>query len=215
MTRSEFVALLPAGRGNMYRCPAHSDRSASLGVSEGREGRILLKCFAGCTPEQIVGALGLAMRDLFPQGAQTTRPVRKIRFRPLTQIEDPIETVEAALAREIHNVQGEEAALLGYVPPLISRHENEARRRVQRQLSVQLSRVPAPWYEVEPHSLDPLWKVCVRQALLEKAATAGIDLRWLASKVAHLPRAQCAVLDRAAALLHEIGVNPTERQEVA
>ena len=46
-------------------CPAHDDREPSLSVSEGDEGKVLLKCFAGCETEEIVDALDLKMRDLF------------------------------------------------------------------------------------------------------------------------------------------------------
>ena len=56
-----------AGRGYSARCPAHKDRSASLSVAEGRDGRALVKCFAGCEPLAIVHALGLEMADLFPE----------------------------------------------------------------------------------------------------------------------------------------------------
>src|SRR5215213_5321 len=48
-------------------CPAHEDREPSLSVAEGDDGRALLKCFAGCDTENIVGALGLEMKDLFEQ----------------------------------------------------------------------------------------------------------------------------------------------------
>jgi putative DNA primase/helicase len=53
------------GRGAASCCPAHDDRSPSLSICEGADGRILLKCFAGCSPEAIVAALGLQMSDLF------------------------------------------------------------------------------------------------------------------------------------------------------
>jgi hypothetical protein len=46
-------------------CPAHDDTEPSLSVSEGEDGRALIKCFAGCTPERITAALGLRMGDLF------------------------------------------------------------------------------------------------------------------------------------------------------
>ena len=49
----------------MARCPAHDDQTASLSVSSGNDGRILLKCHAGCSAQQIVGAMGLTMRDLY------------------------------------------------------------------------------------------------------------------------------------------------------
>jgi hypothetical protein len=36
------------GKGYMAKCPAHADRRASLSISEGRDGRVLLHCHAGC-----------------------------------------------------------------------------------------------------------------------------------------------------------------------
>lgn len=51
--------LKPTRRGHYWtaRCPAHNDRRASLSVSEGREGRVLVKCHAGCSFEAIRAAL--------------------------------------------------------------------------------------------------------------------------------------------------------------
>ena len=46
-------------------CPAHEDREPSLSVTEGDDGRVLVKCFAGCDTENVVAALGLEMSDLF------------------------------------------------------------------------------------------------------------------------------------------------------
>lgn len=48
------------------RCPAHDDKRASLGVRELDDGRVLLHCFSGCGVEDVVGAAGLALADLFP-----------------------------------------------------------------------------------------------------------------------------------------------------
>jgi len=47
-------------------CPAHDDSSPSLSVRERDDGCVLLKCHAGCSVAQIVGALGLNLTDLFP-----------------------------------------------------------------------------------------------------------------------------------------------------
>lgn len=47
-------------------CPAHGDRNPSLSVRELDDGKVLLKCWAGCSAEEIVSALGLHLRDLFP-----------------------------------------------------------------------------------------------------------------------------------------------------
>ena len=61
-----------SGSGWTARCPAHEDKKASLSVSEGVDGRVLIKCFAGCTAEAIVYAVGLEMGDLFPEDARAT-----------------------------------------------------------------------------------------------------------------------------------------------
>lgn len=56
-----------SGRGWVACCPAHDDRDPSLSIDEGQDGRVLLKCHAGCSTEAIVGALGLDVKDLFPE----------------------------------------------------------------------------------------------------------------------------------------------------
>lgn len=48
-------------------CPAHEDRSPSLSVKDAGDGRILLKCFAGCETENVLGALGLTFEDVMPE----------------------------------------------------------------------------------------------------------------------------------------------------
>lgn len=63
---AELVNARRAGRGRWAaRCPAHEDGSPSLSISEGRDGRVLLNCFAGCSLTSILEALNLSIRDLF------------------------------------------------------------------------------------------------------------------------------------------------------
>ena len=47
-------------------CPAHDDKSPSLGIRETADGRVLVHCFAGCAVHEIVSAVGLDASDLFP-----------------------------------------------------------------------------------------------------------------------------------------------------
>lgn len=54
------------GRGVVARCPAHEDKTASLSVTVGRNGGILLNCFGGCESADVVRALGLEFKDLYP-----------------------------------------------------------------------------------------------------------------------------------------------------
>jgi hypothetical protein len=77
--------LHETGSGWSARCPGHEDRKASLSVSEGEAGRVLLKCHAGCDHKKIVAALGLEESDLFdgdekrPAAATKAVPPKKPR----------------------------------------------------------------------------------------------------------------------------------------
>ncbi len=56
-------------------CPAHDDKTPSLAITEAGDGTVLLRCWAGCTAAEIVTAIGLELRDLFPGNDQ--RPQRR------------------------------------------------------------------------------------------------------------------------------------------
>jgi hypothetical protein len=63
-------AALPGGRrvgGSwLFRCPVHEDRRPSLGVRELADGKLLVRCYAGCATADVLQALGLRFGDLFP-----------------------------------------------------------------------------------------------------------------------------------------------------
>lgn len=63
------------GSGWTALCPAHDDSSPSLSVAEGVDGRVLLKCHAGCELESITRHLDLNISDLFsprrPEGVSS------------------------------------------------------------------------------------------------------------------------------------------------
>lgn len=46
-------------------CPAHDDREPSLAIREVEGGKVLVKCHAGCETDDVLGAVGLRMQDLF------------------------------------------------------------------------------------------------------------------------------------------------------
>jgi hypothetical protein len=62
-------------------CPGHggSNRNA-LSIGIGADDAVLLRCFSGCDIDQVVGALGLDLSDLFPArqspGAGASKPRR-------------------------------------------------------------------------------------------------------------------------------------------
>ncbi len=49
------------------KCPAHNDRSPSLSVSLGDDGKLLIWCFAGCGAADVMAAVGLELSDLYPE----------------------------------------------------------------------------------------------------------------------------------------------------
>ncbi len=64
------------GKGSAWQCPAHDDLRASLSVSTGKDGRALVRCHAGCKTADVLAAIGLEERDLFPE-SEKRRPVKK------------------------------------------------------------------------------------------------------------------------------------------
>jgi hypothetical protein len=56
------------GEKAMSFCPAHDDRNNPSLSLKAENGRLLLHCFAGCHPEDIVTEIGLGMKDLFAEG---------------------------------------------------------------------------------------------------------------------------------------------------
>jgi hypothetical protein len=58
------------GRGESWtaRCPAHDDKSPSLAIRFKPDGRVLMHCFGGCAVDDVLGAIGLDINDLFDDG---------------------------------------------------------------------------------------------------------------------------------------------------
>ena len=90
-------ALTAAGchqRSGNWTCPVHEDREPSLSVGRGRDGKAILKCFAGCDYRDIVTTLGLTMDELFEEPLREVARYRyhdidgvvfdKVRFQPKT-----------------------------------------------------------------------------------------------------------------------------------
>ena len=61
-----FPAAKPSGTGFMDKCPVHDDKTASLSITPGDDGRWLLHCHAGCEVDAILDAKKLTWSDLFP-----------------------------------------------------------------------------------------------------------------------------------------------------
>lgn len=74
-----------AGGGYLGRCPVldHNDNSPSLSIRESKSGKLLLKCFAGCTFQDIIAAIN--------EGVSKPPPTKE--FNNLPPWERPIEAI--------------------------------------------------------------------------------------------------------------------------
>ena len=50
----------------MARCPAHDDKAPSLSIRQLDDGFWLVHCFGGCETADVLSAIGLTFKDLFP-----------------------------------------------------------------------------------------------------------------------------------------------------
>tara|TARA_R110000772_G_scaffold215685_1_gene326103 strand:+ start:1843 stop:2235 length:393 start_codon:yes stop_codon:yes gene_type:complete len=68
----EFIIRLKAVKVGPQQyeaqCPAHGGQRRNLRVAQGKSGRTLLHCHAGCDVQSIVEAVGLELWDLAPPG---------------------------------------------------------------------------------------------------------------------------------------------------
>lgn len=85
MTFEQILTYFPGQRkpngkgGFMVPCPAHTDKTPSLSISQGNGSGPLFKCFADCRTEDILTAVGLTWQDVLPPREDKRReaPARK------------------------------------------------------------------------------------------------------------------------------------------
>ncbi len=95
LARLESFKLRQHGRDRWRACcPACGGNNGSkLSIGEGDNGAVLIRCWAGCEVDQVAGALGLELSDLFPPKQQhhtSGRPARR-RLLPASQALDLLE----------------------------------------------------------------------------------------------------------------------------
>ena len=118
------------GGGWIALCPAHDDKQPSLSVSVGEDGRILVKCHAGCSQKDVVDALGIEFRDLFPDGHKA----------PIPRVSAPVPVTVARLAEakrlplELLREAGVRNFDSGVLIPYVALNGSPARARVRTAL---------------------------------------------------------------------------------
>ena len=108
MTAEHLASMLharPAGTGRwVAHCPSHNDRSPSLSIREGRHGRTLLHCHAGCPLDSILNSLKLARRDLF-SGPPPSPSQRALLARQQAERDALARAQHVELARQAENLR--------------------------------------------------------------------------------------------------------------
>src|SRR5215204_4678983 len=102
MLRAEVMAEALGGKkvgtGWLARCPAHDDRQPSLAIAEAKNGKVLVRCHAGCGQREVIAAL--RARGIWDVGDQ--RPMsflgKRDRQSPPEPYGDAVRRAEAALA---------------------------------------------------------------------------------------------------------------------
>lgn len=82
-------------------CPAHDDRDPSLSIREADDGKVLLHCWAGCFTADVLAAIGLTVRDLFPEVHGDSRgPVRRGPSKAAQQLEATVISIAVEQLRQ-------------------------------------------------------------------------------------------------------------------
>jgi len=90
MTADELISRLSFAKKTkenawMARCPSHDDKSPSLSIKDCGDGRILMRCFAGCETESVLAALGLTFADISPPNRlRDAEPLGPTKWSALT-----------------------------------------------------------------------------------------------------------------------------------
>ena len=71
---SRLTKVTRVGSGKYKACcPAHEDKNPSMAIKVGPNGQVVFHCFAGCTPLDVVGAIGLQFSDLYVDDNHTPK----------------------------------------------------------------------------------------------------------------------------------------------
>lgn len=86
-----------AGAAWMARCPAHDDRSPSLSIADAGDGKVLVRCHAGCDQRDVIAAL--RARGVWEDKRRPIRfPRKRHHVLPAEDDSDAVRRTEAALA---------------------------------------------------------------------------------------------------------------------
>ena len=101
MATAETIAKALGGRkaggGWMARCPAHDDRTPSLSIRDADDGKVLVRCHAGCDQKRVIAALRGA-RSVDGERSAPVHSRRAARLSSASRIKTMLSAARVALA---------------------------------------------------------------------------------------------------------------------
>jgi len=103
-----------SGTGWRARCPACGGRSRKLSIAEA-DNRVLLHCFGGCSPAEVLGAVGLGWSDVQPprswpptreEQRRASRAIREASWAAALSMLALESRVVVLAARDMHHLGG-------------------------------------------------------------------------------------------------------------
>ena len=135
MNARELTAALAgrwSGSTGSAKCPAHADKTPSLSVRDGDDGRLLTNCFSGCSPEAVWAALvdrGLVERTEDRPRNRSARRRRPERPDNSTPCPSPNQRSALDIWHQTRPAQGTPAedyprsrGITGPIPPTVRFH---------------------------------------------------------------------------------------------
>jgi len=121
---SNLNKVKKSGDGWIACCPAHDDKNPSLKISIGDNGNTLFHCKAGCTAEQICTAIGIQVKDLFPQSLKPEK--HTLTIEELAQAKSlPVDFLKSLGVLQAEN---------GIIIPYLDKDGKPARQRKRTHL---------------------------------------------------------------------------------
>lgn len=154
LTATDVRRMLNA-RGSSAKCPAHEDKSASLSINEGDDGKVLLHCHAGCTPAEVCDAAGIKLAQLMGSGDARAAQTKERTHHPSRQKAIDAARYGARMAAKDESINV--ATVYDYGPDIaVARMTNKDFRPVYRNRQGWLVGKPAayPLYRLAEFS-DP------------------------------------------------------------
>lgn len=74
---TRFERVQRHGKGYRADCPRGHRSRGTLSLSESDTGAVLMHCFSGCSPADVLAALGLDLAALFPERLAPTTPEQR------------------------------------------------------------------------------------------------------------------------------------------